>query len=270
SFIFPSKFIQCNQTISPFQINLLNNNLQNFSLTLCNVTFSLSLRPNKHYLSNNFSIDLINDNFTNHILSPSPIPSLSLIGKITEDPLSSVSLTLLSDQLLTLFIYVNQTYYYYQTYDDSNKTYYSLTFSLKDLIQHYSTQINDSIWSTLKQEEINYQKLAYSIRDLHFIYELLTLRCSSPTLSSVIISNSTSYCSLALICDVYLFRNVFQYNLTLTQEYFAYFIQHYNFILRTLTDHEYGGFLIQKIIIYNKTMTTTMSNIVCWNIMFLL
>ncbi|CAF0767078.1 unnamed protein product [Didymodactylos carnosus] len=257
SFTLPEKLIRCNQAISSDQINSINNNSQQLSLTLCDVSFNLSLRQNNHYLSKNFSIDLINDNSTSQYSSLASSSSLSLIGDVNQDPLSLVSLILTSDRLLSIFIYVNQTYYYYQTYGDDNETYYSLTFSLRDLIQHYSIQINDSIWSTLKQEEITYQKRTYSIRDLHFIFELLTSRCSLSTSTSTINTNSAFYCSLALICDTYLFRNVFQYDLTLTQEYLAYIIQQYNFILRTLTKHVYAGFLIQKLVIYNTTTIIT-------------
>jgi hypothetical protein len=65
-----------------------------------------------------------------------------------------------------------------------------------------------------------------------------------------------SFCSLALFIDQLVYEKTFSSNI-----YYLYiFIEHFNFLLRTLTQHEYGGFLIKRLTLIKHIETNLNSS----------
>ena len=233
--LFSSKYILCNQSISLPSVNTSSSTNQNLSLILCHLTFDITIRPNEHFFSRNFSID--------KSLKPSQKRRFTYLGRLLTDERSSISLILYPH--LQIFLYTNETYYYYLS--QSNDSSITLKFSQRDLLQYYPQLVNDSLWNNLQQEEDIYQKNSLILHDLHFIYEFLTLRCESEKIPS----KSISFCSLALYLDEYLYEKTFHSNI-----YYLYtLIEHFNFLLRTLTDDQYGGFLLKRLTLINHIET---------------
>ncbi|CAF1287874.1 unnamed protein product [Adineta steineri] len=233
--LFLPKNILCNQSIPLPSIDSSITTNQNLSLTFCNLTFNINIHLNEHFFSRNISIDKsikssIKQNFT-------------YFGHIIDEDRSSISLILYPQ--LQIYIYLNGTYYYYVSSSENSTI--ILKFSQRQLLQYYPQLVNDSLWNSLQQEEDIYQRNSIILHDLHFIYELLTLRCESDNFEY----KTMSFCSLALILDELLYEKIFHSNIY----YLFTFIEHYNFLLRTLTRNEYGGFLIERITLINHIET---------------
>jgi hypothetical protein len=204
---------------------------QNLSFNLCNLTFNIAIHPNEHFFARNISID-------KSIKTPIK-RRFAYLGHIINEDRSSVSLILYPQ--FQIYIYLNGTYYYYLSL--SNNSTIILKFSQRQLLQYYPQLVNDSVWKNLQQEEDIYQKNSLILHDLHFIYEFLTLRCESDDVQY----KTTSFCSLALFIDRLLYEKIFNSNI-----YHIYtFIEHYNFLLRTLTRNEYGGFSLKRLTLIN-------------------
>lgn len=223
------KFLLCNQSsISPL---FLDSSSQNLSISLCNRTFDLVIQTNENFFSPNISIDKSIKFQTKR--------RFAYIGSLENDDESIVSLIRYPN--LQIFIYYNRTYYYYLSLD--NRSANILRFSQKQLLQLYSQLVNDSLWTNLRQEEEIYQKNSLILYKLHFVYELLTLRCETNENED----KTRSFCSLALMLDRMLYENAFSSNI-----YHLYtIIEHFNFLLRTLTHQEYGGFLLKRLTLIN-------------------
>lgn len=233
--LYSPKHILCNQSIPNPSLDLSITTNQNLSLNLCNITFNISIHPNEYFFSRNISID--------KSIKIQPKRRFSYIGHIIDEERSSISLIIYPQ--LEIFIYLNGTYYYYLSV--LNNSSIILKYSQRQLLQYYPQLINDSVWKNLQEEEDIYQKNSLILHDLHFIYELLTLRCESDDYQY----KTISFCSLALFIDQLLYENIFQSNI-----YYLYtFIEHFNFLLRTLTRHEYGGFLLKRITLINHIET---------------
>lgn len=157
------------------------------------------------------------------------------VGHLLEDERSSISLIIYPH--LHIYIYLNGTYYYYLSISQNISL--SLKFSQRQLLQYYPSLVNDSLWTALQQEEEIYQKNSIILRDLHFIYELLTMRCAADHIEDKLIS----FCSLALYVDQALYEKAFSSN---PYHIFNY-LEHFNFLLRTLSNQEYGGFLLKRL-----------------------
>lgn len=229
--LFSPKHILCNQSISLPLINPSLSTNQTLSLRLCQLTFDINIRPNDHFFSRNFSID--------QSLKPSQKRRFAYIGRLLTDEHSTISLILYPH--LQIFLYSNGTYYYYLS--QSNQSSITMKFSQRHLLQYYPQLVNDTLWNNLQQEEDIYQKNSLILHDLHFIYEFLTLRCQSERIPS----KSISFCSLALQLDEYLYEKTFHSNI-----YYLYtIIEHFNFLLRTFTNDQYGGFLLKRLTLIN-------------------
>ncbi len=241
SSLFSPKCILCNQSIPNPSLNSSITTNQNLLLTLCNQTFNISIHLNEHFFSRNISID--------KSIKFLPKRRFAYLGHIHGDEYSSISLILYPQ--MQIFLYLNGTYYYYLSLFNNSSI--ILKFSQRQLLQYYPQLVNDSLWNNLQQEEDNYQKNSLILHDLHFIYELLTLRCESENIQY----KTISYCSLALFIDQYLYLKTFNSNI-----YYLYtFIEHFNFLLRTLTHHEYGGFLIKRLTLINHIETNFNSSL---------
>ncbi|UJR35494.1 hypothetical protein I4U23_028248 [Adineta vaga] len=223
--LFSSKNILCNQTIPSPAIDSSIITDQTVTITLCNITFNAVIHSNEHFFSQNLSLD--------KQFPPQSKYRFTYLGHIINENRSSISLIIYP--YLQIYIYLNGTYYYYLSL--SKNTSLILKFSQQQLLQYYPQLVNDSLWNKLQQEENLYQQNSILLHDLHFIYELLTLRCNS----------DISFCSLALFIDQLLYEKIFRSNL-----YYLYtFIEHFNFLLRTLTRNQYGGFLIKRLTLIN-------------------
>ncbi|CAF0864246.1 unnamed protein product [Adineta ricciae] len=230
--LFFSKNILCNQSVPFPSIDHSVLIDQTVVITLCNITFNVAIHPNEQFFARNFSAD--------KRIQSQPNYRFAYLGRILNENRSSISLIL--HPHLQIYIYLNGTYYYYLT--SSEGTFMILKFSQRQLLQYYPQLVNDSFWNKLQQEENLYQQNSIVLRDLHFIYELLTLRCESENSQY----QTIGFCSLALFVDQTLYEKIFQSNV-----YYLYtFIEHFNFLLRTLTQNRYGGFLIQRLTINNQ------------------
>ena len=233
--LFSSKYILCNQSISDLAIDSSITSLQNLSLTFCNLTFDISLRSNEHFFARNNTIDR---SFKSSLKRRS-----IYLGRLHNDEHSSISLIL--QPQLQIFLFSNGTYYYYLSLPNNSSV--ILKFSQRQLLQYYPQLVNDSLWNDLQEEEDIYQKNSLILHDLHFIYEFLTLRCESEKIPSKRTSSSISFCSLALYLDRYLFEQTFHSNI-----YYLYtIIEHFNFLLRTFTRQQYGGFLLKRLTLFD-------------------
>ncbi|CAM4898240.1 unnamed protein product [Rotaria socialis] len=227
SSLFSNKNILCSQSISNSFIDLSITTNQNVSIDLCNKRFNISIRSNENFFSKNISLDESLETQTN--------PYFAYVGHIIDDDHSTVSL--ITYPQLQIYIYLNGTYYYYISL--SNSLTVTLQFSQRKLLKYYPQLLDDSLWKILQQEEDFYQQNSLILHDLHFIYELLTLPCESDKLQY----KTTSYCAFALFIDEILYEKTFDSNI-----YSIYaFIEHFNFLLRTLTHNEYGGFSLTKL-----------------------
>lgn len=233
--LFSPKHILCNQSIPNPSLNISLTTNQNLSINLCNITFNITIHPNEYFFSRNISID--------KSIKHQPKRRFSYIGHIIDEERSSISLIIYPQY--EIFIYLNGTYYYYLSL--SNNSTIILKFSQRQLLQYYPQLVNDNIWKNLQEEEDIYQKNSLILHDLHFIYELLTLRCETEDYKTI------SFCSLALFIDQLLYKEIFQSNI-----YYLYiFLEHFNFLLRTLTRYEYGGFLLKRLTLIDHIETNS-------------
>ena len=229
--LFAAKNILCDQSIALPAVNIATTVNQDISIDLCNRTFHLLVHSNEQFFARNASVD--------KLIKAQGRRRFAFLGHILNETSSSVSLILYPQ--LQIYIYLNGTYYYYLSLPNNSSV--TLKFSQRQLLQYYPLLVNDSTWTYLQQEETIYQKNSLILHDLHFIYELLTLRCESDQLEY----RTVSFCSLALFIDRWLFERVFRSNI-----YHMYnYIEHFNFLLRTLTNREYGGFLIKQATLIN-------------------
>ena len=232
--LFTPKHILCNQSVEIPTLDLSTSADQNLSITLCNsTTWNVLLRANENFFARNASID--------KIFRVASKRRFAFLGQIIDEEGSSVSVIV--HPQLQIYVYLNGTYYYYLSL--ANNSSVTLKFSQQQLLHYYPLLVNDSVWRTLQQEEEIYQKNSIILRDLHFIYELLTLRCESDHAQY----KTISFCSLALYIDQWLFERVFSSN---AYHLFNY-IEHFNFLLRSLTQHEYGGFLVKRLTLVDHT-----------------
>jgi hypothetical protein len=238
--LFSPKHILCNQSLPIPSVDLSITTDQNLSLTLCNITFNITLHSNEHFFSRNISID---KRIKSHLKR-----RFAYLGHIIDEEYSTVSLILYPQ--LQIYIYLNGTYYYYLSLSENSTI--ILTFSQTQLLQYYPQLVNDSVWSNLQEEEDTYQRNSVTLHDLHFIYELLTLRCESDNLQY----KTISFCSLALFIDQLLYEKLFDSNI---YSIFT-FIEHFNFLLRTLTRNDYGGFLLKRLTLINHIETNISSS----------
>lgn len=230
--LFTATNILCNQSIESPALDLSTSAKQNLSITLCNnLTWDLLLYSNEHFFSANASID--------KMLKVSSKRRFAFLGEIIDEERSTVSLIV--HPQLQIYIYLNGTYYYYLSLGNNSSV--TLKFSQQQLLQYYPLLVNDSLWRTLQQEEEIYQKNSIILHDLHFIYELLTLRCESDHAQY----KTISFCSLALYIEQGLYEKVFSSN----TYHLLNYIEHFNFLLRSLTRREYGGFLIKRLTLVN-------------------
>jgi hypothetical protein len=220
--------ILCNESIElPSSFDESTMEYQHVSITLCNISMNLLVHPNEQFFSRNLTM--------NKTFKAQGKRRFVYIGRIIDEQHSSVSLIVYPQ--LQIYIYMNKTYYYSMSL--ANNLSLILTFTQQQLLQYYPLLVHDSLWKTLQSEEDAYQKNSIILHDLHFIYELLTMRCQADHVNYKVVS----YCSLALYVDQWLYERVFASNI-----YFIYnYIEHFNFLLRTLTNNDYGGFLLQRL-----------------------
>ena len=226
-----TKHVFCNQTIEVPSLDLTTLSPQTSSIQFCNMTFNVVLRSNEHFFSRNLSMD--------RIFRTQNRRRFAYVGHLVEDESSSVSL--ITYPRLHIYIYLNGTYYYYLSSAENGSL--SLKFSQRQLLQYYPSLVNDTLWTTLQQEEEIFQKNSIILHDLHFIYELLTMRCEADHRQDKLIS----FCSLALYIDQLLYEKVF-----FSDVYYVFnYLEHFNFLMRTLSGNEYGGFLLKRLTLIN-------------------
>ena len=226
--LFSLKNILCNKPISILNLNSSMTIDQNISLNLCNIIFNVRIHPNPYFFSKNISISQSIENQTNH--------HFTYIGDIIGETSSTISLIIYPH--LQIYLYFNHIYYYYLSL--STYSVIILKFSQKQLLQYYPQLINNTLWKILHNEENIYRKNSFILHDLHFMYGLLTLKCQLKY-------QTLSLCSLALLIDKILYEKIFNFNMYSIYTY----IEHFNFLLRTLTNNEYGGFQLKTIKLMN-------------------